>query len=467
MINKINKIIHNKYSKFLRFIFFLRYLFAIFIISITLFLTIPNFFTYEKRAEAIKNHILKNYNFEISNYDKIKFKALPLPRLEFKNALIKFHSSSLQSNVRNLKIYPKLLSIYNYKNYQSNKIILKDINISLKESDLKILNKELSKNSNKYLLDNLELEFIDNNKSVIKIYDIKFANFGYKKNLITGKVFGKKFKTKISNNFDNINFKLINSGISADINFDTNNNKYLTKGVFKSKILGTNLKFDFNYDNKKLDISNSYFRNKNLSFESNSEIVFNPFIDLQSKIKVKEINFQTLKKINLKKLMEQKNIIKKINSKKEIIFKSKKFNRDLVDELNLKIELAYGRMSYLKKFSISDNLFQCQGNINLLEEYPLLFFDCFVSSNEKKKLLKKFSIQTNIKNQTFNLNFKGNLSILNKKINFKKISLNNDYEASSEDLKYFKENFEDIVFNESFLEIFNLKKIRDFILEVS
>ena len=82
-------------------------------------------------------------------------------------------------------------------------------------------------------------------------------------------------------------------------------------------------------------------------------------------------------------------------------------------------------------------------------------------------LLKKFSIQTNIKNEPFNLNLKGNFNILNKKINLKKISLNNDYEASREDLKYFKETFENIVFNESFLEIFNLRKIKDFILEIS
>ena len=36
-----------------------------------------------------------------------------------------------------------------------------------------------------------------------------------------------------------------------------------------------------------------------------------------------------------------------------------------------------------------------------------------------------------------------------------------------EDLKYFKESFENILFDENFLEIFNLKKIKTFILEIS
>ena len=62
MQNKFYKIINNKYSKYLRFIFFIRYLIAIFFISIILFFSIPKFFNYEKRADLIKQNILKNYN---------------------------------------------------------------------------------------------------------------------------------------------------------------------------------------------------------------------------------------------------------------------------------------------------------------------------------------------------------------------------------------------------------------------
>ena len=29
---------------------------------------------------------------------------------------------------------------------------------------------------------------------------------------------------------------------------------------------------------------------------------------------------------------------------------------------------------------ISDNIFNCKGSINLLEDFPLLFFDCFINS---------------------------------------------------------------------------------------
>ena len=45
--------------------------------------------------------------------------------------------------------------------------------------------------------------------------------------------------------------------------------------------------------------------------------------------------------------------------------------------------------------------------------------------------------------------------------------MNKNYEASKEDLNYFKQSFESILFDENFLSIFNYKKIREFILEVS
>ena len=186
-----------------------------------------------------------------------------------------------------------------------------------------------------------------------------------------------------------------------------------------------------------------------------------------SKFDILSFNYKIIENSNFKKLFEEKNFLKKINSKNEINFISKKFNNDLIDNLNLKVDIAYGRMKYIKKFSISKNYFNCNGNMNFLDDYPLLNFDCVIDSKDKEKLLRKFSIKTKSKNKVLKLNFSGNLNILNKTINFKKINLNDNYKASKEDLKYFKKTFEDILFDENFIKIFSLKKIKRFILEVS
>ena len=85
----------------------------------------------------------------------------------------------------------------------------------------------------------------------------------------------------------------------------------------------------------------------------------------------------------------------------------------------------------------------------------------------KKHFLKKFNLSTSNKEEAFNLGIKGNLSTLNKKINLKKITFNEDYKASKEDLKYFKETFENIVLDRNLSDLLNLKKIKAFIIEVS
>ena len=96
-----------------------------------------------------------------------------------------------------------------------------------------------------------------------------------------------------------------------------------------------------------------------------------------------------------------------------------------------------------------------------------MFFDCSVISSDKKNLLKKFSVKSKEKNKIFNLRARGNLNILGKKINFKEILLNENYNASKADLKYFKDTFEKNLYDEDFIKIFKLDKIKVFIQEIS
>ena len=138
----------------------------------------------------------------------------------------------------------------------------------------------------------------------------------------------------------------------------------------------------------------------------------------------------------------------------------------MIDDLNLNINLAYGRLTYSKKILISKTSSSCDGDVNLLEEFPIIYFDCSIMSSDKKNFLKEFAIKYKNKNELFNFNAKGNINVLNNKINFKNITMNDEYEASKEDLNYFKQTFETKLFNKDFLRIFNYNKIKDFILEI-
>jgi len=467
MINKFYKTIYNKYSQFFRFIFFLRYLIWIFIVAIILFLIIPSFLNFEKKSEVFKKYLAKNYEFKISKYESIKYQLFPLPNFEITNLTINLDSSSAELNVKKLKIYPKLLSIYNNENFQSNKIVLNKSNLILGTLDLKFIVKEFLTKKNKLYFDDLNIRFYDETSLLVSLENLKFTNYGFKKNIVDGNIFGKKFKAKVNKSLNKINFKINKSGINVDVNLDEKNDKNSINGVFKSKILNTNLKFNFIYNEKSLNIYNSFFRSKNLSFENNNLIIFEPFLDIKSNFKIDDIDVKIFNKFKLEKLLIYKNLIKQINFKNEINFNSKKFSRNFIDKLDLKFDLAYGRLNYSKNISILDNIFNCKGSINLLEEFPLLFFDCLINLNTKRDFFKIFDIDKKKENNIFNLNVKGNLNVINNKINFKEISMNNNYKASNADLNYFKEKFENILFEDNFIKIFNLKKIKEFILEIS
>ena len=92
---------------------------------------------------------------------------------------------------------------------------------------------------------------------MLTLDNINFANFGYNENLIRGRVLGKDFKIKINDNYNNINFNLLNSGIKAEINFDKNQKANSKFGTLRSKILNTKFKSNFEYDGKNIKI---YFK---------------------------------------------------------------------------------------------------------------------------------------------------------------------------------------------------------------
>ena len=86
---------------------------------------------------------------------------------------------------------------------------------------------------------------------------------------------------------------------------------------------------------------------------------------------------------------------------------------------------------------------------------------------KNKKFLKKFDIKYKIKNESLRLKFKGKVNILNRKVKFDLIEVNENFKASKEDLNYFKTSFENILFDQNFINIFNRKKIRKFLQEIS
>jgi len=219
-------------------------------------------------------------------------------------------------------------------------------------------------------------------------------------------------------------------------------------------------------DKNQLEIIQSNFRNKEVSISFNSLIKFNPFFEINSNINVDKIDRQLFKKLSLEKIFENKEIIEKLNSNSKINFNIKRFRNNLIKSHSSNLNLAYGRLTFSSKIFISGGEINCRGDSLLIEEYPRLNFDCKFNIKDIKKLSNKVSISKNFKKETFDLNVVGSLNLLNKKINFKILIIDRIDKAKEEEIKYFKETFENILFEDDFFDIFREDKIKKFITEI-
>ena len=467
MINKFYKIINNRFSRFFKFIFFIRYLFLIFLVTIVLFLTIPQLFDYGKNEETIKNYIKQHYGLEIVKMEDIKYKFFPVPHLTIQNPTLNFYSKGIKFKTKNMIIYPKLFSIYNYENFYLKKVILDENNLEIDFKNIKFFSNYIFQLEKKFFFKDLNLKIKDKDKIITNLNKINFLNYGYKKNIIEGEIFNKKFRIKLGDNFSQFDFKIYDTGISASLEVLEKKQNSKLAGILKGKILKSDFKMNFTSNDEKIEVVNFFFRDKDLSFDTKGKIEFQPFFRTELSTEIKNINLNLINNIDLSNLLKSKELIKRINSQNLIFFNYSKFNRNLVKDFSINTDLAYGRLISLKKFSISNSDFTCQNNVNLLEEYPLLYFDCSINSPDKKELLKKIKIKYKNKNESLKLKIKGDLNILNNKINLSLIETNDRYKATDEDLKYFKTIFEKILLDENFIGMFNLSKIRKYVLEIS
>ena len=202
---------------------------------------------------------------------------------------------------------------------------------------------------------------------MINLKKVNFLNYGYNKNIIYGEVFSKKFKINLKDDLENIYFKLQNTGVSASLNIldDEQSNEF--KGSFKGKVLKSNFKFDFNYDDEVLKIKKFFFRDKQISFNSEGLIKIKPFFKVNLSTEIKDIDKNLLKNIDLEKILKFKDIIKRVSSKNDFTFQSKRFSGNIIKDLLVKTNLEYGRLNINKNFSFSNSEFACISDINLLE----------------------------------------------------------------------------------------------------
>ena len=87
----------------------------------------------------------------------------------------------------------------------------------------------------------MHLKITEKKNQVLNFEKIRFLNYGYKKNIIEGEVFNRKFKIKFKDDLSNIFFKLLNTGVSAELNLSKKQSSDELIGDIRGKNIGFKL----------------------------------------------------------------------------------------------------------------------------------------------------------------------------------------------------------------------------------
>ena len=192
-----------------------------------------------------------------------------------------------------------------------------------------------------------------------------------------------------------------------------------------------------------------------------------PFFEINSNFIINKINKDLLYNLDLENILKNKKIIKKLNGKNTLVLEQQRsFNR-LINSLSADVDFTNGRVHFSNEIILNASKIICNGNSLLIEEYPRLNFNCFFYIDDKKIFLKQFAIKKNqYDKKPLNIEAVGSINIFNRKINLEKLKIGNTKPMATEEIQYYKETFERVLFDENFIKIFKKDKIKSFITAV-
>ena len=445
-----------------------------------LYLAIPTFYSYEK--SAIKNTICKSNNIKCIIKDEINYRFYPTPRLKIKNLTIKAFDEKKPTLV--IKDVSIKLSFQN--------LLAKDKH-KFKEIELKNFKANLDlKNFKKYkIFFNNQIELIPvifkNGEILIHeennyVASIRQTNIGTKFNK---GLFDYELKGNFLNDdiYISLNRQNKDNKASIDLVLKMSNLNFLVKSNFfnsekeknvisgnflikkdKNKIIGI-----FDYKDNNIAIKKSNIKNAFIDGSLIGKITILPFFNFNLDLDLNSINFTKLYNYFLsldeKKQKNLFNINNKINGKLNFSANKVYSKHNLVKSFESRLTFYNSAIKIeqlllnLGKLGATDIL----GGISNDKKFTNFKFNSNIFVDNQKKFLSKFGIY-NKENVPSNLFISGNFDLQNIKATIYEISDNNKFNV--EDTNYIESEFNDIMLENGFDDLFNFQKLKSFLKSV-
>ena len=235
-------------------------------------------------------------------------------------------------------------------------------------------------------------------------------------------------------------------------------------------ILNNKIKFNF----KKaadIQISNSFFRNNLINTSFDGKIYTNPHFLFDLNFNIKDLNINSFVDILFSKysnkIDEILKINKKINGSFKFSYKNKKFYNHSLASLYIPIVLKNGNIELKNAlFQLEKEKLTLSGILRNDDDYQRFNFNMIYNLANKKDFYKRIKIKSKGNDSSLNINIDGSLSLSSNKINISKIIINGKNNFDEQKLNFYKENFENLVINESILGILKSSNLKEFIKNI-
>jgi len=474
--NNFNKFIKNIEFKTPKSVFV--YIYGTPIFALIIYLSIPAFFSYDKKN--IENILCKELNFECLIKGNINYSVFPSPRLKLTNLVVKDFTDKKKTlgKIEKAEIRISLYNLYNKKklNYTNVNIEKAEINFNLnnlkKYNDF-IKNKTSSKPIN---LKKSKIKFFEDQKEIASITNVDFT---YKKSekiqkgILKGRFLNDDIFISLENNKGNeIPSKTFEMKFS-DLNLFTKINLYKSK--VKNNLINGNILFKnnenrstaiFEYHENEIVIKKGNLRNFFADGVFDGVIKILPFFTFDLNIDLKRVNFNRLSNniVNLSEQGKQKlfKFHKKINGNVNFTVEKIHSKYNLINSFESKLEFMNGNVSIdrlllnLGKLGAAD----VTGIIKNEKKFTNLSFENNIFLDNLKRFYNKFGIY-NKEKIPFNIFVSGNLDLINLNMRFHEIS--HDKKLEGEDLRYIENEFNDVVLGEGYVSLLNFLNFKEFI----
>jgi len=442
-----------------------------------LYIAIPIFFSYENKTIQ---KVICNKNVQCIAKGKISYTFFPTPRLKIKSLIVNINSVKTKLIIANdVSLKLSIKNLLAKDKHKIKKIIISDFesNINLKKLEEYNFIFKTGISPVPVFFKNGQIVLYDNKNYIAAISQVdcfikKLENSSKLK--LEGKFLNDDIAINFSNEFDDdkpitkIDLRMKNLNFYAKANFFDlkkiiNNGKFLIKKD-RNKISGI-----FNYKENKITIVKSNIRNSIIDGKITGDIVFLPYFDFNVDLNLNSINFTKLYNYFLSLDKEEQKKIFKINNKinGKLNFSSEKVysRNNLVKSFESRIKFYNGNTKIeqflinLGKLGAADIL----GKIDNDNDSVDFKFESNIFVDNQKKFLSKFGIYGK-ENISSNIFIQGNFDLQNIRTSFYEIST--DKKFNNEDINFIESEFNELILENGFIDLFNFKKFKVFLKSV-